>query len=95
VLGRLGAAPGVPLPRGSACLLDGEIPAARVHQLRQLLPGLTRGEGVLDSVFERYQPVRGPFPVRPRSGHNPLDRKEYLLAVSRRMAGPASAASAP
>ncbi len=87
VLGRLGAVPGVPVPRGTAYVLDGEIPAAQVHVLRQQLPGLTRGEGVLDSSFERYQPVRGPFPVRPRSDHNPLDRKEYLLAVTRRVSG--------
>jgi ribosomal protection tetracycline resistance protein len=32
----------------SYLLLEGDIPAAQVHELRQLLPGLTRGEGVLD-----------------------------------------------
>jgi ribosomal protection tetracycline resistance protein len=84
-LGRLDAVPGVPVPRGSAYLLDGEIRAARVHQLRLALPGLTRGEGVLDSAFERYQPMRPPYPSRPRSDHNPLDRDEYLLAVNRRV----------
>ncbi len=84
-LGRLGAVPGVPVQHGPAYVLDGDIPAAQVHSLRQQLPGLTRGEGVLDSAFDRYEPVRGPFPVRPRSDHNPLDRKEYLLAVNRRV----------
>jgi ribosomal protection tetracycline resistance protein len=87
VLGRLGAVPGTPVPHGSAYLIDGEVPAARVHLLRQQLPGLSRGEGVLDSSFERYEPVRGPFPIRARSDNNPLDRKEYLLRVQRGIAG--------
>ena len=62
-------------------MLEGEIPAARVHELQQQLPGLTRGEGVLESAFERYQPVRGAIPTRPRTDHDPLNRKEYLLRV--------------
>jgi ribosomal protection tetracycline resistance protein len=65
-------------------VIEGEIPAARVHDLRQQLPALTRGEAVLESAFERYDPVRGPAPERPRTDHNPLDRKEYLLRVLRR-----------
>jgi ribosomal protection tetracycline resistance protein len=56
-----------------------------VHELELRLPALTRGEGVLDCVFGHYQPVRGPIPARPRSDHNPLDRKEYLLRVLRRV----------
>ena len=66
-------------------MLEGEIPAARVHELQQQLPALTRGEGVLESAFDRYQPVRGTIPTRPRTDHNPLDRKEYLLRVTRRV----------
>ena len=74
-------------PRGSSYLVEGEIPAARVHELEQQLPGLTRGEGVLESAFDHYQPVRGPVPTRPRTDHNPLNRKEYLLHVLRRVPG--------
>jgi ribosomal protection tetracycline resistance protein len=88
VLARLAAVPGAPHPHGSSCLVEGDIPAARVHELEQQLPGLTRGEGVLDCAFDRYQVVPGRGPVRPRSGHNPLNRKEYLLYVQRRAAGP-------
>jgi len=88
LLARLAAIPGAPQPRGSSCLVEGDIPAARVHQLEQQLPGLTRGEGVLDCAFDRYQVVPGRGPVRPRSGPNPLNRKEYLLYVQHRVAGP-------
>ena len=83
-LGELRAVPLATTARGPVCVVDGEVPAARVHELQQLLPALTRGEGVLDSAFERYAPVRGPAPSRPRTDHNPLDRKEYLLRVVRR-----------
>ena len=61
------------------------MPTARVHDLQQQLPALTRGEGVLETSFDRYQPVRGEIPTRPRSDHNPLNRKEYLLHVLRRV----------
>jgi ribosomal protection tetracycline resistance protein len=87
LLARLGAVPGAPQPRGSSCLIEGDIPAARVHQLEQQLPALTRGEAVLDCAFDRYQVVGGRPPARPRSDHNPLNRKEYLLHVKRRVAG--------
>jgi ribosomal protection tetracycline resistance protein len=70
-------------PRGAPSLVEGEIPAARVHQRTQRLPGLTRGEGVLESAFGHYQPV----PTRPRTGNDPLDRKRYLLRVRRRVPG--------
>jgi ribosomal protection tetracycline resistance protein len=87
VLGRLGAAPRATALRGTSGLLDGEIPAARVHELERQLPSLTRGEGVLDCAFDHYQRVRGDIPARPRSDHNPLNRDEYLLRVVRRVAG--------
>ncbi|HKO84764.1 MAG TPA: GTP-binding protein, partial [Actinomycetota bacterium] len=85
VLARLGTVPGAPVVQGPLCLLEGEVPATRLHQLQQQLSGPTRGEGVLESAFDRYQPVRGPAPTRPRTDHNPLDRKEYLLHVQRRV----------
>ena len=87
VLARLRAQPGMPVTRGSSCLLTGEIPAARVHELEQLMPGLTRGEGVMEASFDRYRPVRGAVPVRPRSDHNPLNRREYLLRLTRGVGG--------
>lgn len=85
VLAQLRAVPQTSAMRGSACLLEGEIPAAQVHELQQQLPGLTRGEGVLEAAFDHYEPIRGKLPTRPRSDHNPLNRKEYLLHVVRRV----------
>jgi ribosomal protection tetracycline resistance protein len=71
--------------RGAVSILEGEIPAARVRELQLQLPALTRGEGVLECAFERYERVRGEPPERPRTDANPLDRKEYLLHVLRRV----------
>ena len=85
VLARLRAVPQISSMRGSSCLLEGEIPAAHVHELQQQLPALTRGEGVLESAFGHYELIVGTPPTRPRSDHNPLNRKEYLLHVVRRI----------
>jgi ribosomal protection tetracycline resistance protein len=82
-LSRLHAVPEPPVLRGSSCAVEGEIPAARVHALRLELPALTRGEGVLESVFDRYRAVNGRAPTRPRSDDNPLNREEYLRRVRR------------
>ncbi len=71
--------------RGSTYLMSGRIPAVRVHDLQQRLPALTHGEGSLTSELDAYQRVHGPVPERPRTDHNPLDRREYLRRVG---AGP-------
>jgi ribosomal protection tetracycline resistance protein len=84
-LARLRAVPQTQEMLGSSFVLEGEVPAARVHELQQQLPALTRGEGVLESAFHRYHPVAGVPPTRPRTDHNPLDRKEYLLRVTRQL----------
>ncbi|MGW2700276.1 GTP-binding protein [Streptomyces sp. NPDC001340] len=86
VLARLGAVAESTEAHGREGVLEGAVPAARVHELEQRLPGLTRGEGELESAFDHYAPVtRGPLPERPRTDHNPLNRKEYLLNVTRRV----------
>lgn len=70
---------------GGTGVLTGEVPAARLHDLERVLPSPTRGEGVLETEFDSYRPVTGPPPSRPRTDDNPLDRKEYLLHVNRRV----------
>jgi ribosomal protection tetracycline resistance protein len=92
VLARLRAVPytaptqNAPETAGSGTyLMQGQIPAARVHDLERRLPALTRGEGVLESAFDHYEQVVGAPPIRQRTDINPLDRKEYLLHVVRRV----------
>ncbi len=85
VLTALRAVPQTSQMQGPTCVIEGEIPAAQVNGLERQLPGLTGGEGVLEYEFDHYEPVRGEVPERPRSDHNPLDRKEYLLHVQRRV----------
>jgi ribosomal protection tetracycline resistance protein len=82
-LARLRAVPRGQTAGGPASVLDGDIPAARTHELQQQLPALARGEGLLESAFDHYQPVRGPYPVRARWDDNPLNRQEYLLRLAR------------
>ncbi|ELS58735.1 putative Translation elongation factor G [Streptomyces viridochromogenes Tue57] len=86
VLARLRAVPQTTRTRGASCLLEGSVPAAHVHELEQQLPGLTRGEGELESAFDHYAPApRGTAPERRRTDLNPLNRKEYLLNLTRRV----------
>ena len=84
VLARLHAVPAVAASGDSWCVLEGDIPVTKVHELRQQIPPLTRGEGVMESSFDRYEPVRGPVPTRPRTDDNPLNREDYLHRVLRR-----------
>ena len=56
-LARLGAAVEAPSLRGRLATIDAFLPAARTHELQRQLPGLTRGEGVVECVFDRYAPV--------------------------------------
>ncbi|MFG1942674.1 GTP-binding protein [Nonomuraea sp. NPDC048826] len=83
VLSRLRAVPSGSEPHGDAYRIEGTVPAARVHELEQALPALTRGEGILETAFDRYRQVSGPPPARRHIGHDPRNRKEYLLHVVR------------
>jgi ribosomal protection tetracycline resistance protein len=73
--------------RGSSFVLEGEIQAAHVHELQQQVPRSTHGEGVLEYAFARYESVDPvlPIPKRARTGPNPLNRKEYLGQILRRL----------
>jgi ribosomal protection tetracycline resistance protein len=84
-MARLRTVPQTQEMRGSSYMLEGGIPAARVHELQQQLPALTHGEGLVECEFDCYQPVRGKIPTRPRTDYNPINRKEYLLHFMRRV----------
>ena len=64
-------------------MLEATLPASLVQELRRRLPGLTGGEGVLDSEFAGYQPVSGEPPVRRRLSPDPRNLDEYLGQVGR------------
>jgi ribosomal protection tetracycline resistance protein len=85
ILGRLRLEPQAPTISNSSFTLHGEVAADRMHLLQQQLGAATHGEGVVEFSFERYRPVRGDIPKRPRSDNNPLNREEYLLHLARRL----------
>ena len=70
---------------GRLAVIDGEIAVRQVHALQQRLPLLTQGEGVLETEFSRHRPVKGDPPVRARTDANPLNKKEYLQNLARRL----------
>jgi ribosomal protection tetracycline resistance protein len=63
-LARLDAVVETPSLKGTLSIIETVLPAARAQDLQQQLPGLTGGEGVLDSSFAGYQPVSGDQPSR-------------------------------
>ena len=63
-LSRLDAAFETPSLEGKLSRIEAVLPAARAQDLQRQLPGLTGGEGVLDSTFAGYEPVAGDQPTR-------------------------------
>ena len=83
-LGRLGGrvtgqVSGNALTRASAVL-----PVTRVRALQHQLPGLSMGEGILETRPGGYQPIGENPPTRPRSGPSPLDRDAWLASLAKR-----------
>jgi ribosomal protection tetracycline resistance protein len=58
-LARLGAAVETPSPRGELSTVEAVLTVTRADELQRQLPGLTAGEGVLESTFAGYQPTSG------------------------------------
>ncbi|MDQ1511769.1 MAG: ribosomal protection tetracycline resistance protein [Actinomycetota bacterium] len=79
---RLGEIAGTASRRGNLSAIETLLPVARAQDLRRRLPGLTGGEGVVETTFGGYQPVRGAPPKRRRLMTNPLDRDTYLARVA-------------
>jgi ribosomal protection tetracycline resistance protein len=76
--------------RGDLTTIDTVMPATRVQDLQRELPGLTRGEGVLETNFAGYQRVSGAQPARRRTMANPLKRDEYMMELARASSRPTS-----
>ena len=56
----------------------------RVRGLQHQLPGLSMGEGILESRPGGYQPIGEHPPTRPRSAPSPLDRDAWLAFLAKR-----------
>ncbi|HEY2794625.1 MAG TPA: translation factor GTPase family protein [Micromonosporaceae bacterium] len=67
---------------GGDVTIEADLPAEAVQVVNRKLPALTNGDGTLESAFAGYQPVRGEPPLRRRTTPNPLNRPEYLAALS-------------
>jgi ribosomal protection tetracycline resistance protein len=63
---------------------SGVLQADRVQMLRQRLPGLSMGEGILESRPGGYQPIGDNPPTRPRSSPSPLERDAWLASLAKR-----------
>ena len=83
-LAKLGARAATPEHERGQAVIETALPSARVHDLQRQLPGLTGGEGVLESELGGYEPVSGEAPARRRTMPNPLIREEYLMHIARR-----------
>jgi ribosomal protection tetracycline resistance protein len=59
---RLDATLEQPTTQDDAATLEGELPAVRLSALQRQLPGLTRGEGVVESSFAGYRPAVSAVP---------------------------------
>jgi ribosomal protection tetracycline resistance protein len=54
---RLGATLAAPDLAGPSAVVEGELASIRVADLQRQLPGLTRGEGVVEASFAGFRPV--------------------------------------
>jgi ribosomal protection tetracycline resistance protein len=59
---RLDATLEQPATEDGTATLEGELPAVRLSGLQRQLPGLTRGEGVIESRFAGYRPAVSAVP---------------------------------
>ena len=61
---RLGGSVAETQARAGPSTIEARMPADRVREFQRRLPGLSEGEGSLESVFDGYQPVQGRPPRR-------------------------------
>lgn len=66
---------------GGIARLEGTIRSAKAQGIRQQLPGISSGAGIMETTFDHYAPITGTFPIRPRLNANPFNRSEYLSGL--------------
>ena len=57
MLAEVRAVPYETTPQGASFVLEGDVPAAQVYPLTRLLPGVTHGEGLVETSFHHYRPI--------------------------------------
>jgi ribosomal protection tetracycline resistance protein len=83
-LGRLGGRVTGQFSANGLSTIGAVLPVGRVRGLQHQLPGLSIGEGVLESRPDGYQPIGDHPPKRERSGPSPLDRDAWLASLAKR-----------
>ena len=73
-----------PESAGPYVVWRGLVAVARLPVIRQQLPGLTSGTGLLESSFDSYRAVRGPAPERRCPEPDPRHRTNYLRKIADR-----------
>jgi ribosomal protection tetracycline resistance protein len=84
VLGQLGGRIRGQFSANGLSTIDAVLPVARVRSMQNRLPGLSMGEGSLETRFGGYQPIGGDPPRRPRTAPSPLDREAWLASLAKR-----------
>jgi ribosomal protection tetracycline resistance protein len=83
-LGRLGGRVTGQLSANGLSRASAVMPVARVRTLQHQLPGLSMGEGILETRHGGYQPIGSDPPRRERSTPSPLDRDAWLASLAKR-----------
>ncbi len=84
LLGRLGGRVRGQFSANDVSKVEAVMPVSGVRTLQSRLPGLSMGEGILETRPGGYQPVGENQPSRERSGPSPLDRDAWLASLTRR-----------
>ncbi len=83
-LGRLGGRVTGQFSANGVSHASAVLPVARVRSIQHQLPGLSMGEGILESRPGGYQPIGDSPPRRARSTPSPLDRDAWLASLTKR-----------
>ena len=83
-LGRLGGRVRGQFTANGVTKASAVLPVARVRSLQHQLPGLSMGEGLLESRPGGYLPIADNPPRRARSRPSPLERDAWLASLSKR-----------
>jgi ribosomal protection tetracycline resistance protein len=84
LVGRLGGRVTGQFSANGVTKANAVLAVAHVRLLQNRLPGLSMGEGVLETRPGGYQPVGEDPPRRARSGPSPLDRDAWLASLAKR-----------